>query len=130
MIPSTPNPTVKLDKLLKLKLLKKFEEEGNAIMHCACKIPGNGKIRISRFTVLFDLDNGRCIRMLHALNIPIAPKWKNIKTETTLTFTLIFAPLPKNCTLFDLVEHNHSSNGLNFTGIKRNNQDVYFLSIS
>jgi hypothetical protein len=129
MVPSSPKPTVKLDKFLKLKLLKKFEEQGNAIVHCSCAVPENGKIRISGSTELFDLDNGCCIRMLHALNIPIAPKWKNIKTETTLTFTLTFAPLPKNCTVFDLVENGPKAGAFIVQGIVRNDQDVYKVHI-
>ena len=122
-------PTVVLDNRIRHKLLSKFEEIGMVIVHCFFSAPVDAQIRISRSAILFDLDTGNCTRMIHALNIPVAPEWKHIKAGNTLAFTLIFAQLPEKCTLFDLVEHDRGANGLNITGIKRNKHDVYNLSI-
>jgi hypothetical protein len=126
---SKSTPTVVLDKRSRHKLLSKFEEVGMVIVHCFFSAPVNAKIRISRSAILFDLDTGNSTRLIHAMNIPVAPEWKRVKAGTLMSFTLIFAPLPEKCTLFDLVEHDRGTTGLNVTGISRNKQDVYNLSI-
>jgi hypothetical protein len=126
---SNSTPNVVLDKRIRHKLLGKFEEVGMVIVHCFFSAPVNAKIRISRSAILFDLDTGNSTRLIHALNIPVAPEWKYLKAGTLMSFTLIFAPLPEKCTLFDLVEHDRGANGLNFTGISRNKLDVYNIVI-
>jgi len=122
-------PAVVLDKRSRHKLLGKFEDVRMVIVHCFFSAPVNAKIRISRSAILFDLDTGNSTRLIHALNIPVAPEWKRLKAGTLMSFTLIFAPLPEKCILFDLVEHDRGTTGLNVTGIKRNIQDVYNLCI-
>jgi hypothetical protein len=124
---SYSSPAVVIDKRSRHKLLGKFEEVGMVIVNCSFSAPLNAKIRISRSAVLFDLDTGNCTRMIHALNIPVAPEWKRVKAGSLLSFTLIFAPLPEKCTLFDLVEQ--TSKGLNALGIRRNELDVYNIVI-
>jgi len=49
---------------------------------------------------------------------------------TTVQFTLFFAPLPKSCKVFDLLEDIFESNGFKVKGIERNNSDVYFIQIN
>ena len=67
--------------------------------------------------------------MLHAENITIAPQWMEVQPGATVRFTLIFAPLPKSCEFFDLLEDIPQSGGFFIQNIKRNKSDVYRVFI-
>jgi hypothetical protein len=59
----------------------------------------------------------------------VAPKWMKIASGSTLRFTLFFSTLPKNCTVFDFFEDITESGAFEIRGIKRNNSDVYRVTI-
>jgi hypothetical protein len=44
-------------------------------------------------------------------------------------FTLFFAPLPKSCEFFDLLEDIPQAGGFFIQNIKRNKSDIYNLDI-
>lgn len=86
-------------------------------------------IRVWRSTFLIDRTSGSRAKLVHAENISIAPVWTIIPGKMTYTFLLIFASLPKDCTVFDLVEDIPQSGGFHVSGISRNEKDVYHVTI-
>lgn len=86
-------------------------------------------IRVWRTTFLIDRNAGSRAQLVHAENISYAPVWTYIPGKKTYTFLLIFSALPKDCTVFDLVEEIPQAGGFHVTGIARNGQDVYHVTI-
>ena len=122
-------PTVKIDKRLKEELLSQIQEEGMVIVNCSHTSTLGTNIRIWNSTVLIDRESGSRSRLLHALNITIAPMWMEVPAGSTLRFTLLFSSLPKTCVIFDFLEDIPESGGFAIQGIKRNNSDVYNVTI-
>jgi len=118
-------PDIKLDKRLKDELLTEMLEEGTVIVHCSFTALFTIGIRIWNSTVLIDKESGSRSRLLHILNIPIAPEWMLVPAGSTARFILIFATLPKTCVVFDLLEDIPESDGFFIQNIKRNKSDVY-----
>ena len=129
VITITKSPDVKLDKRLKDELLAEMLEEGTVIVHCSFTANFEIGIRIWNSTFLIDKESGNRCRMLHALDITIAPEWMLVPEGSTSRFTLIFAPLPKTCQFFDLLENIPVSGGFFIQNIKRNKSDVYHVNI-
>ena len=122
-------PSVKLDKRLKEELLSQNQEEGVVIVHCSHTSIFGTNIRIWNSTVLIDRKSGDRSRLLHALNITIAPIWTEVPAGSTIKFTLFFSQLPKTCEIFDFLEDIPESGGFEIRGIKRNKTDVYKVTI-
>ena len=127
--PTETVPTVKISKKLKEELLSQIQEEGVVIVHCSHTTIYGTNIRIWNSTVLIDKETGNRSKMLHALNIPIAPIWMEVPPGSTIRFTVFFSPLPKTCEIFDFVEDIPESGGFFVRGIKRNKSDVYRVTI-
>jgi hypothetical protein len=126
---TTAAPAVKLDNKLRDEILSKIHEEGMVIVHCLYHAAMDGGIRIWNSTVLIDKTSGERSKMHHAENITIAPEWTYVPEGKTYRFTLIFAPLPKSCEFFDLLEDIPQAGGFFIQNIKRNKSDVYNLII-
>jgi hypothetical protein len=126
---TTATPVVKLDEKLKDEVLSQIQEEKVVIVHCSCKSPIDSGIRIWKTTVLIDKASGNRSTLHHAENITVAPEWTNIQAGKTFRFTLIFAPLPKSCEYFDLLEDIPEAGGFFIQNIKRNKSDVYHINI-
>jgi len=122
-------PAVKLEPGLKEELLTRIEEEGIVIVHCSYTTRFVSSIRIWNSAVLIDQVSGSRSRLLHALNISIAPEWTEVAGGSTARFTLIFAALPKACESFDLFEDIPFPDRFEVKGIQRNEQDVYQVII-
>ncbi len=86
-------------------------------------------VRIWKTTYLIDQGGGTKSGLIHAENISIAPVWTLIPDNVTHSFLLIFAGLPKSCTVFDLKEEISQPGGFHVTNIKRNQQDVYHIDL-
>lgn len=86
-------------------------------------------IRIWRSTFLVDRASGARSELIHAENISYAPQWTMIPKKGTFSFLLIFSALPKDCTVFDLLEDIPQAGGFFISGIKRNELDVYHVDI-
>lgn len=86
-------------------------------------------IRVWRSTFLVDRDSGSRAKLVHAENISYAPIWTYIPGKQMYTFLLIFSTLPKDCTVFDLIEDIPQAGGFHVSGIARNEQDVYHVTI-
>lgn len=86
-------------------------------------------IRIWRTTFLIDRVSGSRAKLVHVENISYAPVWTDIPGKQLYTFLLIFSSLPKDCKTFDLVEDIPQAGGFFVSGISRNEQDVYHVTI-
>lgn len=86
-------------------------------------------IRIWQTTFLIDRASGSRAKLVHVENISYAPVWTHIPGKQLYTFLLIFSSLPKDCKTFDLVEDIPQAGGFFVSGISRNWQDVYHVTI-
>lgn len=86
-------------------------------------------IRVWRSTFLIDRASSARSQLVYAENISYAPQWTYIPGKQLYTFLLIFSALPKDCTVFDLVEDIPQAGGFFISGIRRNEQDVYHVTI-
>ncbi len=86
-------------------------------------------IRIWRSTFLIDRASGSRSSLIHAENISYAPMWTMIPKKGRFSFLLIFSALPKDCTVFDLLEDIPQTGGFFIQGIQRNQLDVYHVDI-
>ena len=127
---TTTNPTVKLDDKLREEILSRIHEEKAVIVHCVYNAAMDGGIRIWNSTFLIDKASGDRCTMHHAENITLAPEWTYVPEGKTCRFTLIFAPLPKSCESFDLLEDIPQAGGFFIQSIWRNRSDVYHVIIS
>jgi hypothetical protein len=84
-------------------------------------------IRIWQTVVLIPFQSGEKSKLLHVENITLFPSWTPVEPNTTHQFTLLFARLPSDCILFDLVEEIPQAGGFEIRNISRNKQDVYHL---
>ena len=126
---TTATPAVKFDEKLKNEILSRIHEEKAVIVHCSYNAAIDGGIRIWNSTFLIDKASGDRSNMHHAENISIAPEWTYVPEGKTHRFTLIFAPLPKSCEFFDLLEDIPQAGGFFIQNIKRNKSDVYDVVI-
>ena len=86
-------------------------------------------IRIWRSTYLIDRSSGSRSELIHAENISYAPQWTMIPNKGMFSFLLIFSALPKDCTMFDLLEDIPQTGGFFIQNIQRNQLDVYHVDI-
>jgi hypothetical protein len=105
------------------------EEESQIIVHLHFHVDWFLRIRIWKTTFLQPHQNGDKSALVHAENISFYPNWTVCKAGKN-TCTLIFKGLPKECTMFDLIEEIPEPGGFYFTNIKRNKMDVYNLYLT
>lgn len=105
-------------------------EDHHVYVHCYFDNQSDDMlIRIWRSTFLIDRASGSRSELIHAENISYAPQWTMIPKKGTFSFLLIFSSLPKDCTVFDLLEDIPQAGGFFISGIKRNELDVYHVDI-
>ena len=105
------------------------EERGQVTVHCSF-VPGLADaIRIWPTTYLVCRRTGQRSQLLHAEGIPLAPTWKAVRAGNATAFILLFAALPRECDLFDLVEEIADPGGFHVSGIARNTMDVYRVAV-
>lgn len=123
-------PEIKIEADTKLQIQASINEESQVIVHCSyTSLLGFDQIRIWPSTFLFDRHSAHRCKLLHAINIPLYPVWKEIAPGQTHYFTLIFSALPKACTLFDLIEKIPEQGGFECNNLSRNNTDVYQVAL-
>ena len=88
-------PIIELDEKIKAEILNQVEEQGVVIVHCSFSTQLGCGIRIWSSTFLVDKVSGSKSKLLHALNITMAPQWELVKAGTTKRFILIFSSPPK-----------------------------------
>lgn len=126
---TTAVPSVRIDDKLKDEILSQIHEEKAVIVHCTYNAEIEGGIRILNSTFLIDKASVDRCNMHHAENISMAPEWTYVPEGKSFRFTLIFAPLPKSCDFFDLLEDIPQNGGFFIQNIKRNISDVYHVVI-
>jgi hypothetical protein len=97
-------------------------EERTAIVHCTLTVAC--LLRISPQTWLVQ-DDGQRRALVGSFHIVQAPAWDFAGPNHC--FTLVFEGLSASCRRFDLVEDIDEPYPFFFTGISRNNSDVYHL---
>jgi hypothetical protein len=105
-------------------------EDQHVYVHCYFDNQSDDMlIRIWQSTFLIDRASGARSELIHIENISYAPQWTMIPKKGTFSFLLIFSALPKDCTVFDLLEDIPQAGGFFVQGIKRNELDVYHEDI-
>ena len=124
-------PKHKVDKSVSYGLASKVVEESQVIVHCTYKGTIYGDmIRIWKSTFLIANDSNHRSKLVHHENITIYPEWTEVENGKTITFTLIFTALPKNCLFFDFIESIPEPGGFEVKNIRRNKTDVYKISLN
>ena len=90
----------------------------------------NQLLRVWKSTYLFPEESANKSILLHFYNISFYPKFMTVAPGKSITFTLIFSALPKECKRFDLREIIPEPGGFHFKSIKRNATDVYHLTLN
>jgi len=125
--PSKTNPEV--DSEVLTSIAPSTLDDSYVYVHCYFNNTSDDMlIRVWRSTYLIDRASGTRSELIHAENISYAPMWTAIK-KGAFSFLLIFSSLPKDCTVFDLLEDIPQSGGFFVQGIKRNLLDVYHVDI-
>jgi hypothetical protein len=122
---STPS-TVEVAELEE-RILEDFERQ--TTVHCSIKVEAGTGLRIWPTTFLVEAESGNRRKLMHQLNIPLAPQWLVVEKNCTYQFTLIFEGLSRNCILFDLVEEIPEEGGFTVHHIHRNDSDVYKVTL-
>lgn len=108
------------------------ETEAQVIVHGSYKGSDTDAdlIRIWRSTFLIAHGSAHRSKLMHFENITLYPNWTMVFPGKEHFFTLIFSGLPKDCTMFDLIEEIPQSGGFEIRDIQRNKMDVYRLSFN
>jgi len=67
--------------------------------------------------------------LLAQAGIALYPHKTPAKTRSEIYYTLVFAPLPPDCKVFDLIEEIPEPGRFEVFGIQRNKSDVYRVEI-
>ncbi len=122
---------VVIDEEVRKKLLHNIDEEKQIIVNCIVNGGNDGTAaRIWKSTYLVDNVSKQRSVLLHAIGVSHYPTWTRIPPKSTLRFSLIFSPLPKSTKVFDLVEQIPESGGFYFSGLRRNDADVYQVDLT
>ena len=120
---------IKIAPELKNAINSLTEEESQVTIHLHLNFVEFSTIRIWKSTFLVPHNTGDKVNLVHAENISLYPEWTFCRTGETIC-TLIFKGLPKDCTVFDMVEEIPEPGGFYIPNIQRNNSDVYHLEIN
>ena len=105
-------------------------QDGQVIVHCQYNAgEEGGLIRIWKTTFLKASDRKHTSSLVHAEGITMYPQWLMIPPHTKHVFTLIFTPLPKSVTHFNLIEEIPQEGGFEVRNIPRNASDVYRVCV-
>lgn len=103
-------------------------EQGHVYVHCHFNNgPSDSLIRIWRSTFLVPHGSAERAALIHAENISFAPKWTPMPRNREFSFLLIFEGLPRDCTMFDMLEDIPEAGGFFAGDIARNSTDVYHV---
>ena len=127
--PEAPVVIEPIGPALKEELLTHIDERGQVTVRCRFDSADFNLIRIWRSTYLVCYDTGHRSELLYADGIAIAPQWMPVLPGAAALFTLIFAPLPKECSAFDLIEDIPQAENFHVAGIGRNRRDMYEMGV-
>ena len=117
------------------KLLEQSEEQSYTIIHCTYttspKYNCNWWVNIYPTTYLVDRYSGEKLEMIHAIGIPLPPQKRHLQRRgDKVIFTLIFPKIPKEWSIFSLIESANNGEGLMGLNISRNDSGIYRIRIS
>ena len=127
--PEAPVTVEPIEPALKAELLTHIDERGQVTVRCSFASQGFNLIRIWQSTFLVCRQTGHRSELLYADGIAIAPQWMPVLPGAAAVFTLVFAPLPKDCSAFDLIEDIPRAGGFHVSGIGRNERDLYEVGV-
>lgn len=127
--PEAPAVVEPIEPALKAELLTDIEERGQVTVQCHFAGPDFNLVRIWQSTYLICRRTGHRSELLHAEGISVAPLWTPVLPGEAFSFTLVFAPLPGDCAVFDLVEVIAQPGGFHVPGIGRNERDLYKVTV-
>lgn len=120
-----------IDKATRSKIGSKHLEESQVVIHCSFKATVHGnRITMWKSTFLVPKESHHSCELIYHENISLYPAWTEVEIGETITFTLIFSGLPRNCTSFDMIEMIPEPGGLEIRDIQRNKADVYYIAIA
>jgi hypothetical protein len=123
-------PLLDTEHKIKIDVQLTPAHDGQVTVHCVYKASEEGGlIRIWKSTVLRALDSDAVATLVHAEGITFYPHWLMIQPNQSHVFTLIFTPLPKGVSRFDLIEEIPQDGGFEVRNIARNTSDVYRVHI-
>ena len=124
-------PKVSIAPGLLRDMQAQIHEVGQVVVHVLFTVPVHisaSYIRIWPTTYLYDQHSDHKSELVHAENITYYPEWSQCRGGGQYFFTLVFSGLPKDCTVFDLIEQcTNQAGAFEARSIARNNTDVYFL---
>mgnify|MGYP000002748249 FL=1 len=125
--PAPPKTKTVTRSKAKTKTLE--ETERQVTVHCRYQTIPASWIRIWKTTYLIDQATGHRSPLLTQVGITLYPHKTPVKARSENFFTLVFAPLPSDCKVFDLIEEIPEPGGFKIYGIRRNKSDVYRVDI-
>ena len=125
--PAPPKTKTVTRSKVKTKTLE--ETERQVTVHCRFQTITPTLIRIWKTTYLIDQAAGHRSHLLTQVGITLYPQLTPVKTRSEIYFTLVFAPLPPDCKVLDLIEEIPESGRFEIFGIQRNKSDVYRVEI-
>lgn len=124
-------PKVDIAPDLLTEMQTQVHEMGQVVVHVLFSVPAHLSstyIRIWPTTYLFDHGSDHRSELVHAENITYYPEWSQCMGGGQYFFTLIFSGLPRDCSVFDLVEHcTNQAGAFEARSIPRTSSDVYYL---
>jgi hypothetical protein len=99
------------------------------VVHVRCAPFYASALRIWQSTFLFDRDSAHASILVGFEKISLYPDWHMVPLGRPHQFTLLFEPLPKSVQVFDLSEVIPEPRGWHFPGIRRNQEDIYWLDL-
>ncbi|MCC6402172.1 MAG: hypothetical protein IT227_15525 [Flavobacteriales bacterium] len=123
-----PTSTPAIDPGIREELLAQADERGQVTVHCRFSTPWGTRLRVWPGTYLICRTTGHRSALLHAEGISWYPAWMPVPAGT-ISFTLVFAPLPDGCTVFDLIEEIPEPGGFMVSGMVRNGSDLYDVEV-
>ena len=122
-------PLERVDPSLRTELCTEIDERGQVTVHCSFTAGSMDGLRIWPSTFLVCRLTGHRSPLLHAEGIPYGPTWLFLPPGKRISFMLLFAGLPRDCVLFDLVEVIPEDGGFHVPDILRNGMDVYRVEV-
>ena len=123
-------PITETEHKVKIDVKLTPAHDGQVTVHCHYHTSSEEEcIRIWDSTFLKAVGESHASTLVHAEGITMFPKWLVIPPHTKHVFTLIFTPMPKSISLFDLIEEIPQSGGFVVRNIQRNKTDVYRVSL-
>ena len=124
-------PKTHLSEEVQTAIKEQQAQEGQVIVHCHFKNESffNVSIRIWKTTFLIPINSKDKSKLMHAENISLYPVYTQVKAYQSHHFTLVFSSLPKDCSLFHLIEEIPEPGAFEIKNISRNQTDIYHVNI-